>query len=108
MDLSILEGDDPTGEKAEAFQKKIALETPSLQYSEKAPVGDTNQFHVYRRIQRRQAERQEFINEQKTKLADKVDFERRLQERVAEINRKTEKRRLKRLRIKDRSKFSES
>jgi ABC-type bacteriocin/lantibiotic exporter with double-glycine peptidase domain len=102
MDLSVLKGADPTGVRAEKLQKKRAAENPSVKYSEKPPVGDTNQFHVYRRVQRRQAELLEFTNAQKQKTLEKEEFQKHLNARSAELEKQTEKRRQKRQRAKDR------
>lgn len=112
LDLSVLEGNDPAGFKAESLikeriEKSIHPDTaidwerrPHQQGVQQNPgsvaAADSGQFHAYRKNRRHEMERVEAMEKAKEIEQERVEFERTRREKMAIEEAKTAKRRAKR------------
>lgn len=112
LDLSVLEGNDPAGFKAESVIKERIEKTlhpdtaidwerrPHHQGIQQTPgsvaAADSGQFHAYRKNRRHEMERIEAMEKAKEVEEEREEFERKRRERLAVEEAKTAKRRAKR------------
>lgn len=112
LDLSVLEGNDPAGFKAESLIKERIEKTlhpdtaidwerrPHQQGVQQNPgsiaAADSGQFHAYRKNRRHEMERVEAMEKAREIELEKEEFERMRKEKLVIEEAKTAKRRAKR------------
>lgn len=117
LDLSVLQGNDPAGYKAEEdIKKRIALATTpdaavhwershrdqgTQQNPGSVAAADSGQFHAYRKNRRHELDRIDAFEQARQTEQDQMEFERKRRERLAVEEGKTAKRRAKRLKRKE-------